>query len=118
MSLTRLLNSPGDIDRLDDVQSVSELLAQATERQSRLTTLQLALIARLVTLRRTPIPVETCADEDRLLCVDEAASILKVTPQWLYRHSRQLPFSRRLSRKALRFSEQGLRRWVSARRVG
>ena len=54
-------------------------------------------------------------EEDRLLTVDETASRLSVTPQWLYRHAKQLPFTRKLSRKALRFSENGLRRWQASR---
>jgi hypothetical protein len=39
------------------------------------------------------------------------AGVLNVTPRWLYR--RQLPFARRLSRRAVRFSEAGLRRWLT-----
>ena len=54
--------------------------------------------------------------EDRLLTVEEAASLLGVAPRWLYRHARTLPFARHLSPKALRFSEAGLRRWVDTRR--
>lgn len=56
------------------------------------------------------------AEEDRLLDAEEAASLLKVTPRWLYRHAKHLPFTRRLSRKALRFSEAGLLKWRAARK--
>jgi predicted DNA-binding transcriptional regulator AlpA len=52
---------------------------------------------------------------DRLLTPAEAAERLGVTPTWMYRHARTLPFTRRLSRKVLRFSESGLRRWQAAR---
>lgn len=58
-------------------------------------------------------PVEA----DRWLCAEEAAGILNVTPRWLYRHHKKLPFARRLSRKALRFSEAGLRKWLAAKRA-
>lgn len=54
--------------------------------------------------------------EDRLLTVEEAAQRLGVAPRWLYRHARTLPFTRHLSRKALRFSEAGLHRWLETRR--
>lgn len=54
--------------------------------------------------------------EDRLLKPEEAAAILGVTPRWLYRHAAHLPFTRRLSRKCLRFSDAGLRRWQAAKR--
>lgn len=53
---------------------------------------------------------------DRLLDAEEAAALLGMAPRWLYRHADSLPFTRRLGRKALRFSEQGLHRWVERRR--
>src|SRR5947208_1576431 len=49
---------------------------------------------------------------DRLLTPPEAAVMLGVTIPWLHRHHRHLPFARKLSRKTLRFSELGLRRWL------
>jgi excisionase family DNA binding protein len=52
-----------------------------------------------------------------LLTVVEAAALLRVTRRWLYRHAKKLPFTRRLSRKALRFSRDGLERWVATRRT-
>ncbi len=55
-------------------------------------------------------------DEGRVLTPAEAAQIAGVTVRWLYRHAGQLPFARRLSRKTLRFSEAGLRRWLACRR--
>lgn len=50
---------------------------------------------------------------DRWLTADEAAKLLNVTPRWLYR--RRLPFAKRLSKKCLRFSESGLRKWQANR---
>jgi len=54
--------------------------------------------------------------EDRLLTPEEAAPLLGVTVTWLYRHAKHLPFARRLSRKCLRFSGVGLRKWQVTRR--
>jgi excisionase family DNA binding protein len=54
-------------------------------------------------------------EADELLTVEQAASLLGVTPRWLYKHKAQLPH-RQLSRKALRFSKAGLQRWLAARR--
>ncbi|MGH7547591.1 MAG: helix-turn-helix transcriptional regulator, partial [Gemmatimonadales bacterium] len=51
-----------------------------------------------------PSPIDV---GDRLLNVDEAAALLGVTPQWLYRHAKELPFTCSLSRKCLRFSRAG-----------
>ena len=55
-------------------------------------------------------------EPDTLLTADQAAKILNVTPRWLYRHAKRLPFTRRLSRKVLRFSKAGLLRWQAIKR--
>jgi hypothetical protein len=54
---------------------------------------------------------------DMLLTAEQAGPILGVTPRWLYRHAPKLPFARRLSRKTLRFSETGLRKWQAQKRA-
>jgi len=50
--------------------------------------------------------------KDRLLPPEEAAALLGVTVRWLYRHAGQFTFTRKLSRKVLRFHEAGLRRFI------
>lgn len=55
--------------------------------------------------------------ESDLLTIDEAAVALRVSPRWLYRHAKSLPFSRKLSRKVLRFSRVGMARWLATRRT-
>jgi len=59
-----------------------------------------------------PEASSTPDSEDHLLTVDEAAKRLNVQPRWLYSNHHRLPFTKRLSRKALRFSERGLLRWL------
>jgi hypothetical protein len=54
-------------------------------------------------------------DRDRLLTVAEAAAIMGVTPGWIYKHSKALPFARHISRKCLRLSDKGLRKWLANR---
>jgi predicted DNA-binding transcriptional regulator AlpA len=56
-------------------------------------------------------------EPDRLLTPEETAAILDVDVRWLYRHAAKLPFTRRISRKNLRFSEAGLRRWLAAKKL-
>lgn len=51
-----------------------------------------------------------------LLPVADAASIAGVTPRWLLRHTRGLPFRWDLSRKSVRFERDGLMRWLTTRR--
>ena len=54
--------------------------------------------------------------KDKLLTAQEAAQILGTKPMFLYKNSKTLPFARKFSRKVLRFSEAGLRRWMESRR--
>jgi len=55
--------------------------------------------------------------EDRLVDAEEAARILSVTEDWLYHHAKRLPFTRKLDRKVLRFSFQGIQRYIEAKRL-
>lgn len=64
----------------------------------------------------SPPPV-AARTEDDLLTVEEAAATLRVSPRWLYRHAKTLPFSRKLSRKVLRFSRAGIARWLATKRL-
>ena len=50
--------------------------------------------------------------EDRLLDAEEAAKVLCVSPDWLYRHAKRLPFSCKLGPKMLRFSYQGIQKYL------
>jgi predicted DNA-binding transcriptional regulator AlpA len=56
-------------------------------------------VAKKVAARRS-----TDETEDRLLTVEETAKMLSVAPDWLYRHAKRLPFTRKLGPKMLRFS--------------
>src|SRR5215831_5477110 len=81
--------------------------------------LRVALLAQLIThsvaATLAAKPHEKSQSTDRLLKPTEAAALLKVTTRWLYRHHRSLPFTRKLSRRLLRFDEAGLHRWVAHR---
>jgi excisionase family DNA binding protein len=52
--------------------------------------------------------------EDRLLTIDQAAAKLMTSKDWFYRNSGRLPFTLRIGRN-LRFSEQGIERWIMSR---
>ena len=56
------------------------------------------------------------SETDRLLTPEETATILGQSIRWIYRHAAKLPFTRRISRKNLRFSEAGLRRWLATKK--
>ena len=51
--------------------------------------------------------------EDKALDAEEAAQILKVSPDWLYKHHKTLPFTRKLGPKMLRFSSRGIQAYLS-----
>jgi excisionase family DNA binding protein len=76
-----------------------------------------ALRARLWTrlLATDTVPPADARQPDRLLTPAEAAAVLSVPLRWIYRHHNQLPFTRRMSRKRLRFSEAGVQTWIADR---
>jgi predicted DNA-binding transcriptional regulator AlpA len=57
-------------------------------------------------------------DEDRLLDAEEAAEVLSVSPDWLYRRAKKLPFTRKLGTKMLRFSSQGIQKYLATKKIG
>jgi len=76
-----------------------------------LTALQARAVARLGTANE-PSPPATGGD--RLLDVKEAAALLGMSIDWVYRRARRLPFTVRMGR-TLRFSETGIQRWLAHR---
>ena len=54
--------------------------------------------------------------QDRLLDAEEAAQLLAVSQDWLYRNAKRLPFARKLAPKMLRFSYQGMLKYIAARK--
>jgi predicted DNA-binding transcriptional regulator AlpA len=53
---------------------------------------------------------------ERLLDADEAAQLLGVSTDFLYRNAKKLPFTRKLAPKLLRFSYQGILKWLATRK--
>lgn len=105
--LIELLRNPNLACDVPD-EAIPALLCQ-------LAALQSVLASRLLTIPAQSSPCKVAPENDRLLTAEEAASLLNVTPKWLSRRASKLPFTRHLSRKALRFSEAGLRQWLAAR---
>jgi len=54
---------------------------------------------------------------DKLLTAEKAAEFLSVEKDWLYKHQKKLPFSRKLAPKMLRFSQQGMTKWVASKKT-
>lgn len=74
------------------------------------------VLADLAPLASPVTPPSTTPKPLTLLTVREAAERMGVTPGWLYRNWKSLPFARKLKPKTLRFDAEGLARWVAARR--
>ena len=89
---------------------------QAAALLRELAGIQMLLVARLATNTEGPVSPQARAPEDRLLTPQEAAARLGVTVRWFYRHADNLPFTRRLSPRTLRFSEGGIARYLAQRR--
>ncbi len=83
-----------------------------------LAAIQTALAARLLNVQvQGNGKLESPPQDDRLLTAEQASEILGVKPRWLYRHAVNLPFARKLSRKTLRFSENGVRKYQAIKRA-
>ena len=55
------------------------------------------------------------SSEDTLLDVKQASERLNCTTVWLYRNSKKLPFTKRLSPRQLRFSSKGIDKYLKSR---
>jgi predicted DNA-binding transcriptional regulator AlpA len=58
------------------------------------------------------------AKTDRLLDPEEAAKLLSVSEDWLYHNAKRLPFTRKLGARLLRFSYQGMIKWMESKKFG
>ena len=60
------------------------------------------------------------ATEERLLSIKEAAEVLNVSTDWIYRNKRYntLPFTIVLSPRKIRFSLKGMLKWLEENQHG
>jgi predicted DNA-binding transcriptional regulator AlpA len=55
--------------------------------------------------------------EDRLMDPQEVAKLLSVSEDWLYHNAHKLPFTRKLGRRLLRFSYQGMLKYIDSKKL-
>jgi predicted DNA-binding transcriptional regulator AlpA len=91
-----------DTDTLPDDDIPAALVALAAA--------QTKLAARLAV---RPVGAHHAAS-DELLDVDQAATMLSVSKDWLYRRT-TLPFRVKMSSKQTRYSRRGIERWLAMR---
>jgi predicted DNA-binding transcriptional regulator AlpA len=85
--------------------------AEAAALLIELASLQAAVAARLST------NAAASPASDRLLTAEEVAERLQRSVDWVYRQAKHWPFTRRLTRRTVRFSEAGLQRFLGQRRT-
>jgi len=98
VGLLDVVKDPAQIANVD-AGEIPALLAQLSAVQS-------SIAARLVATSK-----ETKPSDDVLLDVEEAASRLDVSQDWLYRRTQKLPFVVRVGRH-VRFSSNGIERFI------
>jgi excisionase family DNA binding protein len=77
------------------------------------------LLDQIRAVVREEITAHTGAPKgDRLLDPEEAAKLLSVSEDWLYHQAKKLPFTRKLGPRLLRFSYQGLVKWMESKKFG
>ncbi len=112
-SVASLIANPSTASEVPTHQ-IPALVAELASEQATLSALQGVLTARLLASQDSAATAESA---DRLLSAEQVAAILGVTKRWVERRARRLPFARRLSAHAVRYSEAGLRRWMSNRQM-
>lgn len=55
-------------------------------------------------------------EDDRLIDVEKAAEILGMSEDWLYRHAKKLPFTRKPSPSVLKFSYLGIQQYIATKK--
>ena len=113
-SLASLLANPSVASEVP-VERIPALVAELASEQSALSALQGALTVRLLVSQADA--VTRPEPSDRLMTAGEVANALGVTRRWVQRRARRLPFARRISDHAIRYSETGLKRWMSNRKL-
>jgi hypothetical protein len=111
--LLALVDTP---DRVSEVplEQIPALVAEVASEQAALSAIQGALTVRLLL---TPAAHDSGSESDRPLSAKEVAHLLGVMKRWVQRRARRLPFTRRISDHAIRYSEAGLKRWMSNRKL-
>jgi excisionase family DNA binding protein len=95
---------------------VSNVIKLPTENQGDDVMLVTLRVSELKALLRSELSAtETRLGPDRLVDIDEAAKLLSVSEDYLYHNLKRLPFVRRLGPRLLRFSFNGIQKWIASK---
>ncbi len=99
--------------RLPSLEEVTDIEAgDAGAFLVQLSALALAVASRVA----ATVPPPAASPVDALVDVQEAAKLLCMSPSWVYRNASSFPFTRRLPPRTLRFSVEGIRRYLAKQR--
>ena len=107
--LRDLLDDPGLVEKLSSREAAGTLVELAS--------LQTAIAARLRGLPLTEQSVAPALESDQLLTAEQVAERFNRSVAWVYRQAKNWSFTRRVTRRTVRFSETGLQRFLSQRRT-
>ena len=127
MVVTRTIRLPGirvavrmfDLrELLGDARRVDELTqAEAASVLVELASLQAVVAARLRTAPGSALAEVVPPEGDRLLTAEDLAERFGRSVAWVYRQAKHWNFTRRVTRRTVRFSEAGLQRFLAQRRA-
>jgi hypothetical protein len=103
---------PAERPSLDGVERDLASAGALPPEVRRAVVLRCAALIAACAVAESPVKVPAPpAEPEQYVSAEEGARLLGVTPRWLYRNQRRLPFVRPLSRKVLQVSLPALRRW-------
>jgi predicted DNA-binding transcriptional regulator AlpA len=106
----------------DELSALERRVRQADAEEAADLVGHLHRLAALCQLRLTPNgqaarPTPANSEpEIKLIDANAAAKLIGTKVRWLYDRADELPFTRRLGPRTLRFDEAGIRRWLETRR--
>jgi predicted DNA-binding transcriptional regulator AlpA len=95
-----------------------ETLTALLLRSAAIQSLLAAALAERLLVRSNASEQKFPAEQDQLLNAADAAAILSVSREWLYRRATRLNLAVKLDDGTLRFSQSAIRKFIDAKRVG
>lgn len=99
-TISDIISNPKKIEEID-AEHAQQLLAQ------------IASIQPLLMVKAFKASGRPNAIPDELLTVDQACARLKCEKNWLYKKAKELPFTKMLGERQLRFSSKGIERYIA-----
>lgn len=106
--------------KLDDLMENPEAAGRVPPEEIPVLLCRIAAIQGLLLTRlATTSPADASSregDQTALLTIEDACALLKIQPDYLYRHWKKISGAMKIAGK-IRFTREGLRHWTEAQRV-